>query len=166
MSNWVSSGGGDGGGQGTFSHDPSNDCLLEVMSPELLRLVSLITTDWFAGHKVGLYQNDFNPRLDSTIANVVPCNFSGYDGLRLLYFFSPSFMSGIRATRLAQEYVWQYDGGPITNWVFGYYVVDLAGNLTIAERFCNGPFAMDQPLRQFKLTPLFWVKNERKEPGS
>jgi len=166
LSQFVSSGGADGGGQGTFFHGPGDLCLLEVMQPELLRLVTLITTDWFAGHKVGLYQNDFNPRLNSTIANVVPCNFSGYDGLRLLYFLTPSFMGGVRAIRLAQEYIWQHDGGAIDNWVYGYYVVDLSGNLVVAERFCNGPFNMNTARRSFKLTPMFWVKNERQEPAS
>lgn len=166
MSQFVSSGGVDVGGQGTFVRNPGDICLLEVVQPELLRLVTLITTDWFAGHKVGLFQNDVNPRLNTTIGNIVPCNFSGYDGLRLLYFFSPAFMGGIRAIRASQEYVWTYDGGPVTNYVYGYYIVDLAGNLTVAERFCDGPFAMDVPRRQFKLTPLFWLKNERREPTS
>jgi len=166
VSQYVGSGGGDGGGQGTFAHDPGDLCLLEVVQPELLRLVTQITTDWQAGHSVGLFQNDFNPRLNSTIANVVPCNFSGYDGVRLLYFLSPAFMAGIRAARLAQEYVWTHSGGPVDNWVYGYYIVDLSGALILAERFCDGPFRMNIARRQFKLTPLFWVKNERQEPDS
>jgi len=164
LSEYLGSGGGDGGGQGTFSHDPGDLCLLEVVQTELLRLVTFITTDWQAAHYVGLFQNDFNPRLNSTIANVVPCNFSGYDGPRLLYFTSASFMAGIRAARLAQEYQWRHDGGAIDNWVYGYYVVNLGGQLVLAERFCDGPFRMNVARRTFKLTPFFWVKNERREP--
>jgi len=164
MSQWVSSGGGDGGGQGQFFHGPVDFCLLEVVEPKLLEIVRSITTDWFASHRVGLFKNDLNPRLTTTIANVVPCDFSGYDGLRLLYFLTPEFMSGVRAMRLAQEYVWQHNGGPIDNLVYGYYVVDLAGQLALAERFCDGPFNMNVSRRSFKLTPMFWVKNERKEP--
>jgi len=155
--------GGRGGGNGLWRWSLDDPCQLEVVADGLASIASEIQSLMTGSFSVGLYSNDRFPLLDDTIANYVPCTFTGYDGLHLLYFIASPQMVGVKVRLTALVQVWERTAGPISNDVFGYYVVDGSGALQFAERFCNGPFPMNVPGRKFNLTVTFTVRNERQD---
>lgn len=163
MSTLLATGGILMGGQGSFRQGKGHRCQLEVTAEGLKDFLNKLTgymTGWF---KVGLYQNDHEPALDDDVGMYSPCTFSGYDGPQLVYGWTLAAMYGVRAKSFATELVWQHDGGPIGNDVWGYYVTDPSGTLKFAERFCDGPFAVERLGRKIKIAPTFATKNEREE---
>lgn len=151
------------GGWGSFVKRPPPRCQLEVTTSGLVAYLDKLTSFMFGWFKAGLFSNDFVPKLGSTIADVVPASFSGYDGERLLYGWTNAAMYGVRAKSFGTPLVWQHDGGPVNNQIFGYYVVDQSGILAFAERFCDGPFDVDRAGRKLTINPTFSTKNEREE---
>jgi len=160
LSEYQGTGGGDGGGQGTFDPNPPDLCRGVVVNAGLLEYLTTIKLLMFGNHKVGLYSNDRKPKLADDVSLYVPCNFSGYDGLRLTYGWTFPVLVGDRAFTHSEEFVWSHSGGPVGNWVYGYYVVNVSGELKFAERFCNGPFLVAQSGRQIKLTLMMTSANE------
>jgi len=138
-------------------------CQLEVVRGGLssyLKELTNLMTGWF---QVGLFANDRLPLLDDLVGDYIPCDFSGYNGLRLFYGWSAPVASGVFSMSSASPIVWAHDGGPINNLVYGYYVLDRFGVLAFAERFCDGPFVLDRAGRKLVITPTFRASNEREE---
>jgi hypothetical protein len=136
---------------------------MEIVSVGLVQFLNNLTslmTGWFS---VGLFQNKWTPRLADNLGAVVPADFPGYNGLRLLYGWTAGAMFGVRARSHADDIKWVHDGRPGTNDIYGYYVVNKAGALAFAERWCDGPFTIDRKGRSIKLTPQFEAKNERED---
>jgi len=159
---FLASGGGEGSGEGKWAFDVGHLCELTVMNNGLLQSLSQLLSLQFGRWKTGLFQNDREPRQTDSLSNYVPCDWSGYQGLQRIYFLNPPFMAGKRARAEGQELVWSHDGGPIANFVYGFYVVDNNGDLAYAERFCKGPFEVKNKGRKFKLTPVFTARNEER----
>jgi len=149
------------GGQGSWYTTPGERCQLEVVTAGLLAFAENLTTLMWGWYQLGLYQNDHKPVLGDTIAAYAPCDFSGYDGLRLIYGWTTPAISGVYAVSTALAISWMHNGGSVINDVWGYYVVDRGGILQFAERFCDGPFVIDRYGRRFTLSPTFRVSNER-----
>jgi len=126
----------------------------------LLSYTNLIRLEMFGNHKVALFQNDRSPKLDDNASLFTPCTFSGYPGPVLTYGWTSPVMVGNRAFTHSEEFVWTHNGGPVGNWVYGYYVMNVSDELRFAERFCNGPFLVAQSGRQIKLTLMFTSANE------
>jgi len=160
VSQYIGSGGGDGGGQGTFVPNPPDLCRGVVVASGLLSYTNLIRLEMFGNHKVGLFSNDRKPKLNDDVSFYTPCTFSGYTGEKLTYGWTSPTMQGVRAFMHSEEFVWTHNGGPIANLVYGYTVVNVYGELRFAERFCNGPFQVGTLGRQIKLTLMFTTANE------
>jgi hypothetical protein len=99
-----------------------------------LQNLSILRSSWGVSLRVGLFQNPWIPRHSSTIAEVQPCDFSGYAGLLTLSGFGAPYLVGDIATMVSTLLTWTHNGGPLANWVNGYYVLDSLGNLMWAQK--------------------------------
>lgn len=148
------------GGFANFRWGRLPPCHLVVTDNGLLNSLDLLRRKWDTRWKMGLFQNDYQPLQTSVIGNFVPCDFSGYAGLQSTFGWTVPAMSGFRARTVANELTWTHDGGPISNWVYGYYVVNPAGQLEWAERFCPAPMTLDAMGLSVRVKPLFTLLNE------
>jgi hypothetical protein len=94
-----------------------------------------------------------------TLGHLVPANFSGYAGLQACFGWSVPVISGPYAISKAHELIWTHNGGPAANWIYGYYVLNLAGALMWAERFCPAPATIDKGGLSVRVQPNFWFCN-------
>lgn len=157
---WVASGGAEGGGVGIWGSERNPGCNLVVTDSGLVVQLDLLRTAWETKYQVGLFQADVFPKITSTIVELLPCDFSGYVGLQTSFGWSGAVVDGTRSNTLANALTWTHDGGPITNFVYGYYIVDKKGFLMWAERFCPGPVWMDRPGRSVRVRPAFTLRND------
>lgn len=117
--------------------------------------LNTLTASWLNKRYVGLFQNDLEPIRTTSIAQVQPANFSGYAGLMLITGWTPATLLADRAVSAAAALSWTHDGGPNTNWIFGYYVVDLSGVLRWIERRPGAAVAMLESGNVYQVTPQF-----------
>lgn len=110
--------------------------------------------------RIGLFQNDWVPARSSTVAEVVPCTFSGYDGLRTIADWGTPTLIGDRVVMAAAVETWVHDGGTNSNWVIGYYVVDLSGTLQWAERRPGGSVPMYGAGQEVAVIPQFSLRSQ------
>ena len=101
---------------------------------ESLQSLNILTAAWWLNRWIGLFQNDWQPQNYQGISAVVPCTFSGYPGLLPLSGFTAAVQLGAQAVTTLPTFTWAHNGGPVSNTVFGIYVVDSAGALCWAER--------------------------------
>jgi hypothetical protein len=148
------------GGQGGWEQLPPTTCKIVFVERGLTAALNALTPAVAGVWRVGLYKNDRTPRLADTAADYISCNFSGYSGEQLLYYFSPATMRGPRAYSQALPVKWTHNGGTVGNEVYGLYVKDLSGAIVVAERFCGGPFNLDRLGRFIRLTPELETLNE------
>lgn len=156
---FVGSGGMGANGQGTWSWEPGTKCHLVIADNGLVQLldkVRLFQSGWWAA---GLFQNDHKPKRNDLIGAYVPASFSGYSGPQLIYFNTAPVMVGETARTSGPPLLWTHDGGPLSNFVYGFYVVDRAGAFTYGERFCAGPVEMARKGRTLQLEPSFLARN-------
>lgn len=108
---------------------------LKVVRGELIadldRRAAQIVSD---GYKIGLFQNNHVPTDLDVFSDLVVCDFSGYAGEQLLAGFSGAAWSSPRATTTGSTVIWTHNGGGTSNTVYGYYIVDGAGNLAWLEK--------------------------------
>lgn len=126
----------------------------------LAAFVGTLRASWVGTLKIGLFQNDWFPARSSTIAEVTPCTFSGYDGLRDVVSWSMPSVVGDRVAIQAASVTWTHDGGPLSNWVIGYYVVDLSGTLLWAERRAGGSVPMYGAGQTAGVIPAFSLRSQ------
>lgn len=134
------------------------------MAMVLMNLGALDTLDalratWLPSLRIGLFQNDWNPVVGDTLAAVVPATFSGYTGLHFLPGWSSAALSGDLAVSEASPRLWTHNGGPVGNWIFGYYVCTLAGRLEWAERDPQGGKAVDELGGFYSVVPVYTVQS-------
>jgi hypothetical protein len=115
---------------------------------------------WLKHLRIGLFQNDFTPFPAATISNIEPCDYSGYVGLRTLTSWLSPTLIGPRATVEHAEILWPHDGGLVWNFVFGYYVIDLAGKLVRAERGPDPPETITAPPDVYRVVPRYTFRSE------
>ncbi len=85
------------------------------------------------------FQNDRTPRVTDTVDMYVEASFSGYAGaLPLSTWAIPSLRNG-RAVSNAPPSIWNHNGGPIDNNLFGICIVDELNNLLLVERDSRAP---------------------------
>lgn len=160
VTRWLASGGGESNGEGEWFNDDSHRCELTMQTNGLQQALDAVTSLQFGAWAAGLYQNDRVPKRGDVLSQYVPATFSGYVGTKRLYGWTPAGMAGKRARSTGDRLKWMHDGGTMANWIYGYYVVDLSGKLTYAERFCDGPFLIDRAGRALQLDPAFTARNE------
>jgi len=149
------------GGAGRWASAGVRQCQAMVTEIGLIAFLDRCTSFMTGWWKLGLYMNDRLPLLQDTLSQYTPADFSGYSGPQLIYGFPAGTMIGERAQAAAYEITFTHDGGPSNCTVYGYYIEDNTGRLSIAERFCDGPIEMDRTGRQLRIRPTFWAENER-----
>ena len=113
-------------------------------------------------YKIGLFKNDWTPTNTSVIAEVTPANFSGYAGLLPLITWSAGTMlwADPRAIVFHPDVVWTMTAPVITNTIFGYYVVDLVGELQWAERRPGGGVLINGIGQSYTVSPQYSRRSE------
>lgn len=133
---------------------------IKVVDDGLLSSLAALRVTWLPSLSFGLYQNDLTPEAATTIAEIDPCTFSGYVGLQLAAGWSLPVIDGARAVSLANLLTWTHNGGVLSNWVFGFYVVDGIGDLVLAQRFEDAPKLMEYNGVALFVHPTFSVRSE------
>jgi len=157
---WESSGGLAIAGQGEYQLLPGDDCRLVLNARGLQNTLDAGRKAFENKYKVGLFQNDFKPRVSMLLADLQICNFSGYPGLLVSFGWTIPDYAGGFATTTANELTWDHSGGPVGNFVYGYYVVDSAGALVWAERFCPAPMRVYRLGERVRVRPTMYLVND------
>lgn len=157
---WRSSGGLVFGGECSIQLVPGDTCRLVLNSRGLRNTLLAGRSVFEALYNVGLYQNDFTPRVSMLTTDIAACNFSGYAGLAPTFSWSVPAYSGGYASMTAHEIVWGHNGGPVGNFVYGYYVLDNTGELVWAERFCPAPMRVYRLGERVRMIPTLYLVND------
>jgi len=148
------------GGQGAFGVTWPLACNLICCDSGLVTLLDLWLSVWEGQYMVGLFKNDFEPKLTMSLGDLAICDFSGYSGEQPAYSWQAAVMQGIRAATQAGPLTWIHDGGPIQNYVYGYYVVDASAALIWAERFCPAPMRVYLLGQRVRVRPTMYLVND------
>jgi len=135
---------------------------LKVVKDELMKTLQ-DAVDFFGTapfYKIGLYKNDWTPGAEDDITDVVAANFSGYIGLANLISWATAVWVTPRAESTHGNVVWTHNGGGVSNDIYGYYVVDEAGNLAWAERNATGPVTISVNGQTYTVTPKYTRRSE------
>lgn len=132
----------------------------KVVEDGLLNVLARLRPTLFTELRYGLFQNDFEPVQNSTIANIVPATFSGYSGLVLSSGWTVGMISGNRAIASANVISWSHNGGLLGNWIYGFYAVDTVGDLVLAKRLEQAPSLVEVLGVTVSVTPTFSVRSE------
>lgn len=124
-----------------------------------LQSVDAQRASWLPSLKIGLYANDWRPTRVSTISEIVPAWFSGNTSLHDLVGWSAAALDGDMAFSEGTVRTWIHDGGPVSSWVFGYYVTDALGALVWAERTEVDGVIMGQAGQRYRVTPRYGVRS-------
>lgn len=133
---------------------------LKVVQAELLKSLD----DWLAAteadsYKIGLFKNNWTPANGDTISAVTPADFGGYSGLVTLTNWTAATWVSPRAESTADDVTWTADGSS-ANTIYGYYVVDGAGNLAWAERRTDGGVTIGSAGQTYTVTPKYTRRSE------
>lgn len=109
--------------------------------------------------RIGLFANDWWPVRASTITEIEPAWFSGNSVLHALPNWGAPFLIGDLAASEAMPRTWIHDGGPVSSWVFGYYVVNQAGALVWAERTELDGLVMYYAGQVYRVTPQYSLRS-------
>jgi hypothetical protein len=109
---------------------------------QLKQLLDL-KTNVMDGGTIRLFQNDFTPSADSILADFTIATFTGYLNVTLTAWSAPYLNSagnGAILSPLAQFNA----ASPYTigNLVYGYFILDAAGDLVLGGRFTDAPISM------------------------
>jgi|SRR6185295_1383841 len=148
------------GGSGEFRTTRLNPCRLFVSSFGLRNTLKIITAAWEGKYLIRLFQNDYRPSFSSVASNFQEANFSGYGGELITYSWSVPQLSGIYAISTAHDMVWTHNGGPVSNWIYGYYVLTPSGDYVWGERFCPAPEGVKNSGQKVRVRPLFFLVND------
>jgi len=134
---------------------------LKVVQAELLKTLDAQVSVFHSGpYKMGLYKNNWTPADTDTIAAVTPADFSGYAGLQNLTSWTAAAWVSPRAVSTRAALQWTHNGGATNNDIYGYYVVDQAGNLAWAERYSGAPVTMSNNGQIYQVTPQYTRRSE------
>lgn len=125
----------------------------------LLAQLDYERTHWLATLRMGLFQNDWDPTWQHTIAQVEPATFSGYDGPHDLVGWTAAVLTGRVATTTGVPRVWNHDGGAVANWIFGYYVIAADGSLVWAERSARAPELVGPGSPPYTVVPRYGLRS-------
>lgn len=118
---------------------------------QLAKLLTVLETEAY----YGLWQGEWQPAPWNDITDVVPATFSGYSGLQLATGWQPAYLHNGQAVSEAADLSWFHNGGPVSNWIGGYYVVNVSGVLQWAERYPGASRAMVLSGNVYRVTPRY-----------
>lgn len=101
-----------------------------------------------------LFQNDHDPDRADTVGSYVEATFSGYPGpVPITDWTSPAVSAHVSSMK-ADLVNYTHSGGPLGNYIFGYYVTNAAGALMWAERRPGAGLPMFQAGEVYQVTPV------------
>lgn len=116
-----------------------------------------------AGMEVGntchLFQNDYTPIDGSILSNFLEASFDGYAPVDANGWSDPLFVSP-RALIQATACNYAKSAGSIGNLIYGYYILDQAGNLLWAERDPSAPVPMNVDGNVYVIVPRLTIRSE------
>lgn len=118
--------------------------------------LSILRSSWITTIRIGLYQNDQPPSLDWSIADIQPAIFSGVVPPFVVTGWSSPVPDDQGAVIQAPQVSWSHNGGPLSGWVYGYYVVNSVGRLQWFQPIANGPVSMARVGDTVVVTPQFF----------
>lgn len=130
-----------------------------LVQSQAIRELDTLRASWVGARSVGLMQNAGPVQTTWTLADILPCNFSGYVGVIPAVAWSAAVMLGEWALTRAALLQWTHNGGPVGNWVTGYYVVNQLGQLAWAKISSEGPRAMVSLGQRYVVRPEFTLKS-------
>lgn len=130
---------------------------LVLVSSGYLDLSQRMRESFGASLRVGLFQNDIEIDRETTIGSLQEADFSGYSGPQFITAWDAPYLDGERAILPAVPVTWTVAGGGISNWIFGFYVLDTGGNLLWAQRVGAAPRAMIYPGTTYTADPSLSV---------
>lgn len=133
---------------------------LSVSLGGILFNVNSLTSSWGNTLKIGLFQNDLVPSRYTTLGEIVPANFGGYSGLHDVVGWVSASLFGDVAAASSSPRLWVCDGSGVTNWIFGYYVLNASGDFLWAERDAAGGQAMVDAGDYFSVTPSYSLTSQ------
>jgi hypothetical protein len=102
-----------------------------------------------------LYQNDFTPVGTMILADFTVATYDGYSSQVIDPWDSPILNVNGFAETVGPQLEFRPNGSTTPNVIYGYYVLNAAGNaLLYAERFEN-PITLNGALTALYLTPVF-----------
>jgi len=114
-----------------------------------------LTASWGNTLQAGAFKNALEPDRPITIADIEPADFTGYAGLQLVQNWTAAVLIGDHATTQADTITWTMTGLAVTNWIFGFYVVNTGGVLLWAQRAANAPIGMVNTGNVARFSPQF-----------
>jgi hypothetical protein len=133
---------------------------LSIVSGGLLSALATLRTSWIPGVQIGLGAADITPDQTTSLAVIQPCIWSGYPGLLVLGAWGAPVLVGPRAQITGPQVIYTHNGGPISETVFTYYIVDAVGALLWVQRLPLGPVTMYAPAQQLRVTPVLTLRSE------
>lgn len=127
----------------------------------LLQILDVISVHWLSTLRIGLYSNPIDPDIALVIGQLEPTTFSGYSGLRSFATWTAPAIDGVRAVTTNGLLIWTHDGGPVADWVAGYYVVDPDGALVFLAAGDDPPVLMAGAGQVYQVNPQFSQRTER-----
>lgn len=99
------------------------------------------------------FKNDRQPKWDDDASMYTEADFSGYTGAQNPINWSIPGLTAMRALTQATTMIWQHNGGPNDNQIFGVCWVDGMNNLLFAERDPRAPITVSNLQRAYAYTP-------------
>ena len=93
------------------------------------------------GGSLRLYQNDMTPTPNSVVGDFTIADFGGYTSKTIATWGDPWIDALGRAITLAPTQTWAATGVAPSNLVYGWYFLDVNGDLALAGRF-DAPVSM------------------------
>jgi hypothetical protein len=122
-----------------------------------IQLLDALRLAWLPSLLIGTYSNLVDVNRTLTLSSIVPSAYSGYSGLHALPGWSAAVLLGDIAVSNATPRLWQHDGGDVSEWVNGIYVVDSSNTTLIwAESFVQS-ILMATSSDAVEYTPQFAV---------
>lgn len=135
-----------------------------VTERELRHSLDQDTARWSReGYQVGLYSVDVPITPETVLADLTPCSWGGYDGLRSITGWTTAEWDGARASVAADPVVWTHDGTGSAQDVAGHYVLDGSGELAWIGRRDGGVVSMGALGQVYSVTPRYTRRSEASE---
>jgi hypothetical protein len=125
-----------------------------------LSMLADAAAHWLHSLRTGLFTGDFRPWHGAVLAQLEPCSFSGYSGLRDMITWGSPTLDGPRAVITHGYFDWTHDGGPDAQKVQGYYVISQSEELVWAELRADGPLLMQSLGDVCRVIPRFSQRSE------
>ncbi len=129
--------------------DPSERALLDALTGSTL----------LTGCHVRLYKNNYTPVDATVVGDLTAADFQGYSQANLASPAAATTVSN-KAVTSWDQVTYTKGAGGTGNSIYGYYVVDSAGNLLWAERDPAAPVDMSVDGNQYKVTPKLTLNSE------